>query len=611
LFGDDAPESCKQYDASIKAQVTAVGAVSAADCGFYLLPDSSTTYCPTGCFETVAVAFSATFSAAQCEFRAEMAGMEKYLGGKKTAIKGDPALCLAATLATTCATDGNFAGNCSAVEALFGDGIGGAPAMCTPKTTQTNNAAICMMGVGASCISWVGAACAVATGTGTCALNAGKSGCDMTLGVGETGTDTTCTYMDARATNGVGDCDYTALTYSAVTDECETCWDHWQLYLVENGCRGIKEPAHGSVGSCSSSVAHGTECEFECDDHYELSEASTCMHGEFVGGVCERVQAVDPVVITVVTVVAAAAVTTSVGTSVAAAAVIPTPPAQGPSPGDPMSMIFAVQFVALYGQLAGDIDFTFRDFSKGFGMFNLQFAPPSFLQSSSGARRRLSENETEASKALGTEAMLKHLDISGQDFFIGNLFSVFILVTIVFSVILAVGAVLKPRGEKQRELAIQANASDPAVEVPPPYALPAPLDPRKVAIVLLIGLYGGLTQSSLVCITDPDAHMAARLLAIVVFVVYPVGFVIAVTCTLMAQKTPNRLLPCYSLQNTRHNTRHRSIDGDDGYDKPHTYYYYGTKIGFIPSGLDPTSMEFREQPKSKGWHKLLDQKGKV
>jgi hypothetical protein len=210
----------------------------------------------------------------------------------------------------------------------------------------------------------------------------------------------------------------------------------------------------------------------------------------------------------------------------------------------------------------------------------------------------LGENETKASKALGTEAMLKHLDISGQDFFIGNLISVFTLVVIVFPIILAVGAILKPRGEKRRELVIQAHTSDPAVEVPPPYTLPAPLDPRKVAIVLLIGLYGGITQSSLGCITDPEAHIAARLLAVVVSVVYPVGFVVAVTCTLMAQKTPDRRLPCYSS---------KKHDPDGAlYDTPGTYYSYGTKIGFIPSGLDPTSMELRQQPKSKGWHKLLD-----
>merc|ERR1740133_179313 len=99
----------------------------------------------------------------------------------------------------TCATKGTFAGNCSAVEGLFGDGIGGAPATCVAKASQPSTAATCTMGASASCVS--------------------SRGADAT----------------AKATNGAADCDYTAATntYSAVTDECETCWDHWQLYLID------------------------------------------------------------------------------------------------------------------------------------------------------------------------------------------------------------------------------------------------------------------------------------------------------------------------------------------------------------------------------------------
>jgi len=79
------------------------------------------------------------------------------------------------------------------VEGLFGDGIGGVPASCT----------------------------VLATKTGTCALNANKDDCVATQHASDGSTDTTCTFN--AATN----------TYSAVTDECETCWDHWQLYLID------------------------------------------------------------------------------------------------------------------------------------------------------------------------------------------------------------------------------------------------------------------------------------------------------------------------------------------------------------------------------------------
>jgi hypothetical protein len=275
-----------------------------------------------------------------------------------------------------------------------------------------------------------------------------------------------------------------------------------------------------------------------------------------------------------------------------------------------MSMVFAVQFVALYGQLAGDMDMSFRDFSKGFGMFNLQFAPPSFLRSSSAARRRLGNDE----EASGTEAMLQHLDISGQDFFIGNLFGIVILVIIVFPIIFVVGPVLKARGDKRRKVAIEASDSDPTVEVPPPYTLPTPLNPRKVAIVLLLGLYGGVTQSSLVCITDPDAHIAARFVAAVVFIVYPVGFLVAVMCTLMAQTRPDmrvlhKMCTKWSQNVHKKNGMEKYLKKhghaatqiwlqEPSHDMPGSCYSYGTRLGCMPSGLDPTSIEFRQQPKS-------------
>jgi hypothetical protein len=122
-----------------------------------------------------------------CEMKG-VAGAPKYPTGKADAmVSADKCLD-----AATCVTKGTFADNCSAVEKLFGDGILGTPDTCT-----------------------------VATGTGMCTVNAAKNGCDKvdrTTGI----TATTCETF-VPATN----------TYSAVTDECETCWDHWQLYLID------------------------------------------------------------------------------------------------------------------------------------------------------------------------------------------------------------------------------------------------------------------------------------------------------------------------------------------------------------------------------------------
>merc|ERR1719162_1501431 len=91
-----------------------------------------------------------------------VAGVAKYATGKADAMVS-AAKCLDTA---TCATKGTFAGNCSAVEGLFGDGIGGLPASCT----------------------------VLATKTGTCALNANKDDCVATQHATDTTTDTTCTF---------------------------------------------------------------------------------------------------------------------------------------------------------------------------------------------------------------------------------------------------------------------------------------------------------------------------------------------------------------------------------------------------------------------------------
>ena len=102
--------------------------------------------------------------AAACEMKG-VAGAAKYPTGKADAmVSADKCLD-----AATCVTKGTFAGNCSAVEGLFGDGIGGTPASCTVAATKT----------------------------GTCALNTGKTYCDATQHATDSTTDTTCTFVPA------------------------------------------------------------------------------------------------------------------------------------------------------------------------------------------------------------------------------------------------------------------------------------------------------------------------------------------------------------------------------------------------------------------------------
>ena len=48
--------------------------------------------------------------------------------------------------------------------------------------------------------------------------------------------------------------------------------------------------------------------------------------------------------------------------------------------GDPLALLFVVQFVAVSGQIAGPMGPVYREFASSFSWANLQLDPPLFLK---------------------------------------------------------------------------------------------------------------------------------------------------------------------------------------------------------------------------------------
>eukprot|EP01052_Picozoa_sp_SAG31_P065307 SAG31_NODE_24139_length_488_cov_1.053985_1_plen_158_part_10 len=59
---------------------------------------------------------------------------------------------------------------------------------------------------------------------------------------------------------------------------------------VPNGCTDVVAPVHGSLGTCLSSLEHGSSCEFTCDDGYEIdpgaSRQTMCVFGQLHAPTC-------------------------------------------------------------------------------------------------------------------------------------------------------------------------------------------------------------------------------------------------------------------------------------------------------------------------------------
>ena len=312
----------------------------------------------------------------------------------------------------------------------------------------------------------------------------------------------------------------------------------------------------------------GTVCEYNCSEGYTdegtgsvvcqanllFTETAGCVSGVAEAG--EMIAtAATAMVVGVVGATAGAAVAGSVaGGAGAGVAGGGAGGAGGGAAGDPVSLVFAVQFVAVSGSIAAPVGPAFRGFAGSFGWANGQMAPPSFMRTeaesnvtSSGGeerrrRRRLEaivcaeddevceEAKAEEEGKIRQKELKKAAGANPQDAFIGNLISLAVFLvggwlihTVLF---LGVGAVTDGRRDKIVLMKAAIGDSLPeglAVNTPDKFVVPPPLFYMKVAIILLCVGYMGVTQSSVNAMCDEGTDWYFFVIALLVFFLIPVG----------------------------------------------------------------------------------------
>ena len=329
----------------------------------------------------------------------------------------------------------------------------------------------------------------------------------------------------------------------------------------------------GTVGSICNYTCHGSaedqgEGGIVCLDTLVYSETTGCV--SIVANLASLLTAAGTLVI-VATIAAATAV--SVGTAIAASlgptagsieATSSAPPSAG-FQGDILAVVFAVQFVAVAGQIAAPVGPVFRDFAASMSFALLHLSPPSFIANGNaddyestgemtwaeegwdfvGRRRQLlfDNNNNETS----TEEYLTSLGDSAADVFVGNCWYTCVLTvgSCIFYLLVAMTmkAVANMQIARIEDLNLRMKAAtlpdDMIPPVPDEWTTPEELSLTKLLITLLLVSHAGLCQSSLNAIKDDSTPDAIFFVAVAVFVLFSLGFLGFVWFILLSQLPAN------------------------------------------------------------------------
>jgi hypothetical protein len=243
--------------------------------------------------------------------------------------------------------------------------------------------------------------------------------------------------------------------------------------------------------------------------------------------------------------------------------------------GDPLALLFAVQFVAVSGQIASPMGPVYREFAASFSWANLQIDPPYFLktadvnkfaikgrtslsqkmrEAANNAGRRLqdaSPNATEYIEAA-TQEYLATLGNSAGDVFVGNLFYA-VVIPLVLSIvhvgffayvksvidgqIQSLSAATEAMASAANDIDVQQGKAPSPLppemmpSLPEPFEVPPELSFSKLMVTIFLAAHVGLTQSSLNAIFADDTPPGIMMLAIGTFLLFPVGFIVYSTLT--------------------------------------------------------------------------------
>ena len=275
---------------------------------------------------------------------------------------------------------------------------------------------------------------------------------------------------------------------------------------------------------------------------------------------------------------------------------------------DPMTIVFAIQFVALIGQLSAPIESSFRKLTLSFSWANLQFQIPdwftrflSWISRDKNIDGKLSygfsnpvppeelpegyEGEP-PSYVNGQEAMLTTRGKDAEDLLLGNVFSVLgILISarvLHFLLADALAQMIDRKREKKKALkekAAEVNIQELAEPIPPKFELPPDLSWRKVFLLIISISHMGLCQSCMVVLSNWEASSSFICgFALIVFLTLPVGFSVLTLVTLKGVKDMSAPLPLFS---------------------GHTYAGVARFVGTIPKEMQQDDIKFIENKGNK------------
>jgi hypothetical protein len=321
--------------------------------------------------------------------------------------------------------------------------------------------------------------------------------------------------------------------------------------MIDASDKGFDDAyCHGPIGTlcyynCSEGYTDEGTGSVVCQPNRKFSTTKGCTSSVATAGAM-MATAATAMVVTAVGVTAGAAVASSVAAGSAGGAAGGSGVA-----GDPVSLIFSVQFVAVSGSIAAPVGPAFREFASSFGWANGEMAPPGLMTteaepnvtSSHGDHRRLAaiacvggDNACEDKKAEEEEKIRqKELKKAGggtpQDLFIGNMIALALVLVVGWLAHLAffhlIGALMDRRRNQVVELkaAVGDSLSEGlSVDVPEKWVVPPPLYFLKIAIILICVAYMGISKSTTAAMCSESTDWYFFTLALLVFLLIPVGF---------------------------------------------------------------------------------------
>jgi hypothetical protein len=220
-----------------------------------------------------------------------------------------------------------------------------------------------------------------------------------------------------------------------------------------------------------------------------------------------------------------------------------------------MSVVFAIQFVALIGQMNAPIEKSFRSLTLSFSWANLHFGTPDWLLSFLSWVTKDKNIDGKLSYGFGLspggqELMLLNKGVDAEDFVIGNVYSNVAVIMLVWVLHVLLSDFLRHQSDNARAKAkaMSAEAKEKGIPemappVPPKFQMPDSLCWRKVLIMLLSATHQGVCQSTMVALSYPQCSAFIKGFAAIAFGVFPLLYATTSLITLRGAMDMNAKMP--------------------------------------------------------------------